>query len=110
MNIGGIELATRGDIIVGGLSFAGGFAVDAFFFSGGATSAAAGGATMAGALGVKYAIQKMFSGEKKTLYGKMYRMMTYRVRTNLRLIVNPTKETNSSRVIRCRRSQTSSEG
>ncbi len=66
MNIGGIELATRGDIIVGGLSFAGGFAVDAFFFSGGATSAAAGGATMAGALGVKYAIQKMFSGEKKT--------------------------------------------
>ena len=66
MNIGGIELATPGDIIVGGLSFAGGFAVDAFFFSGGATSAEVGGATMAGALGVKYAIQKMFFGGKKT--------------------------------------------
>lgn len=66
MNIGGVELATPGDIIVGGLSFAGGFAVDAFFFSGGATSSEVGGATMAGALGVKYAIQKIFFGRETT--------------------------------------------
>lgn len=66
MNIGEIELVTPGDIIVGGLSFSTSFAVDAFFFSGGATSVEVGGATMAGTLGAKYAIQMMFFGRKKT--------------------------------------------
>lgn len=56
--IGGLELATRGDMIVGGLAYGTTFAIDAFFFTGGATSSEAAGAAAAGALGAKYAIQE----------------------------------------------------
>lgn len=58
MKIGGIELATPGDIIVGGAGYMCGFAVDAFFFTGGAASAEVAGATAMGALSAKYAVQK----------------------------------------------------
>lgn len=57
VKIGNLEFATAGDLIVGGGAFALGFGVDAFFFSGGATSTEAGGACAAGALAAKYAVQ-----------------------------------------------------
>ena len=66
LKIGGMQLTTPGDIIVGGGAYAAGFAIDAFFFSGGATSAEAGAASAIGALSTKYAAQKavrwMFGG------------------------------------------------
>lgn len=65
INIGGIELATPGDVAVGGIAYATGFAVDAFFFSGGVTSGATGGACTAGALGVKYSIQALYKKNDK---------------------------------------------
>lgn len=58
LKIGDMELATPGDVLVGGLAYGITFAVDAFFFSGGATSAESAGAAAAGALGAKYAIQE----------------------------------------------------
>jgi len=64
IKLGGLELGTPGDIIVGGGAYAVGFAVDAFFFSGGATSATTAGACAAGALSVKYAIQGALSRRK----------------------------------------------
>jgi hypothetical protein len=58
IKLGGIELATPGDVIVGGTAYGVVFAIDAFFFSGGATSAQSAGAAAAAALGVKYGVQK----------------------------------------------------
>jgi hypothetical protein len=58
MNIGGIDVHTPGDIIVVGAGFAAGFAVDAFFFSGGVTASETGAATAMAALSSKYAVQK----------------------------------------------------
>lgn len=56
IRIGAVELATPGDVAVGGLAYAIGFGVDAFFFSHGVTSGATAGACAAGALGAKYSI------------------------------------------------------
>ncbi len=60
IKVGNLEFATAGDLIVGGGAFSIGFGIDAFLFSGGATSTEAGGASMAGALALKYGIQKAF--------------------------------------------------
>jgi hypothetical protein len=56
--IGDLELGTPGDVIVGGLTYGTAFAIDAFFFTGGAASAEVAGAAAAAALGAKYAIQE----------------------------------------------------
>ena len=64
MKFAGLELNTPGDIIVGGISFAAGSAADAFFFSGGMTSTAVGGATAIGALGIFQAIKKIWYARK----------------------------------------------
>jgi hypothetical protein len=58
IKLGDLELATPGDVVVGGTAYGVAFAVDAFFFSGGATSAESAGAAAAAALGLKYGIQK----------------------------------------------------
>lgn len=47
IKIGGLELATTGDVIVGGLTYGTAFAIDAFFFTGGAASAEVAGAAAA---------------------------------------------------------------
>lgn len=60
----GIELASSVDVAVAGISYAAGFGVDAFFFSGGVTSGATAGACAAGALGLKYSIQEFFNKRK----------------------------------------------
>jgi hypothetical protein len=65
IKLGGLELATPGDIVVGGGAYAIGFAVDAFFFSGGATSATTAGACAAGALSLKYAVQTALGSKKR---------------------------------------------
>lgn len=65
IKLGGIELATPGDIIVGGTTYGVVFAVDAFFFSGGATSAQSAGAATAAALGAKYGIQKLIAHRRR---------------------------------------------
>ena len=59
IKIGDLELATPGDVVVGGLAYGVAFATDAFFFSGGATSAETAGAAAAAALGAKYAVQDL---------------------------------------------------
>ena len=44
-------------MIVGGPAYGAAFAIDAFFFTGGATSAEVAGAAAVAALGAKYAVQ-----------------------------------------------------
>ncbi len=61
IKLGDLELATPGDVIVGGTTYGVVFAIDAFYFSGGATSAQSAGAAAVAALGVKYGIQGLLS-------------------------------------------------
>jgi len=66
LKFGDLELATPGDIIVGGGAFACAFAVDAFFFPEGASSVESAGASAIGALALKYATQELLRRLKKT--------------------------------------------
>ncbi len=48
------------DVATAGVAYALGFGLDAFFFSGGVSSGATGGACAAGAIGAKYSLQELF--------------------------------------------------
>ena len=76
IKIAGLELATAGDIIVAGGAYGVGFAVDALFFSGGATSAEVAGASAIGALSLKYAIQRGWKRFKKKKKGQEEQELT----------------------------------
>jgi len=52
-------------VIVGGPAYGAAFAIDAFFFTGGATSAEVAGAAAVAALGAKYAVQSLRRWRKK---------------------------------------------
>lgn len=65
LKIGDLELATPGDIIVGGGAFAATFAIDAFYFPDGASSVESAGAAAIGALAFKYAVQEIFRRLRK---------------------------------------------
>jgi hypothetical protein len=56
IKLGGLEIASTGDLVVGGAAYAVGFAVDAFFFPGGASSPEVAGATAIAGLAIKYAV------------------------------------------------------
>jgi len=58
LKIGGVNLTTPGDVIVGGAAYVCGFTTDALFFSGGVTSGEVGAASMIGAIAAKYAAQE----------------------------------------------------
>ena len=61
IKLGELELATAGDVVVAGFAYGIGFAVDAFFFPGGAECGAVAGASAASAIGVKYAVQTLLA-------------------------------------------------
>jgi len=76
--IGDLELGTPGDVIVGGLAYGAAFAIDALFFTGGATSAEVAGATAAAALGAKYAVQESWRRWRKKPTKRSLRATTSR--------------------------------
>jgi hypothetical protein len=65
IKFGGIELATRGDLIAAGTGYVVGFAVDSFFFIGGESSASTASACAVGALSLKYAVETLVDRIKK---------------------------------------------
>jgi hypothetical protein len=60
VRFGGLELATRGDLVAAGAGYVVGFAIDSFFFPGGESSASTAGAFAIGALTAKYAAQTLW--------------------------------------------------
>jgi ABC-type Co2+ transport system permease subunit len=63
--IGDLELITPGDIFIGGLAYGAAFAIDAFFFTDGATSAEVANAATMAALGTKYGVHAVWRRWRK---------------------------------------------
>ncbi|MDQ3774978.1 MAG: hypothetical protein M3461_11760 [Pseudomonadota bacterium] len=63
--IGDLELATPGDIFIGGLAYGAAFTIDAFFFPDGANSAEVANAATIAALGTKYGVQTAWQRWRK---------------------------------------------
>lgn len=63
--IAGLELATPGDVIIVGSAYGAAFVIDAFFFTGGASSTEVAGATAITALSAKFAVQASWQRWRK---------------------------------------------
>lgn len=59
IKLGGLEIASTGDLIAGGGAYAAGFAIDSFLFPGGATSSEVAGACAIAGLALKYAVEAL---------------------------------------------------